>query len=135
VSVIDWLSKMQRHGELSATAYALFTLNRRHTTRRQVKLLAQFVNDRSKETVYMQQRLTDLERLLPQTIAQTSGIKRKTLGHIETRILELERKIDRKPAMGNRGPLHLHCGNVIRPRDMSVRHAAHPVCPVSEQTV
>ena len=60
----------------------------------QIKRLAQFVNNRSREAADMEKKITDLERELRQARDETSALERKALAHIETQIEQLSDRLD-----------------------------------------
>jgi hypothetical protein len=83
------------HLELSGMAHATFTLDPKQTVREQLKALAQFVNDRSAETDGLQKALTEIGREIRKLRTEASELERKTLEHIESRIDQLDSKINR----------------------------------------
>jgi septal ring factor EnvC (AmiA/AmiB activator) len=81
--------------ETGATGYVTFNLDTTQPVQEQLKRLADFVNNRSKESDFVQQKLIELGRELRQIRDQTAELERKTLERIQTQINELDQKINR----------------------------------------
>jgi hypothetical protein len=86
---------MTAHVEASATAYVTFVLDTTLTVEEQIAGLVQFVNDRSKDGVGVQNKLVELGRDLRNLQSRASEIERNTLQRIDSRITELDDKINR----------------------------------------
>lgn len=84
---------------LSAPVYGRFVYKPWQRSRAQLKRLAIFVNDRSQEGAAQDKRIDDLAKELQKAVIGSSDLKREILERIESKLKELDDKLNRKQVL------------------------------------
>lgn len=93
LSVPQWLqvsAHLTLRPELTATAYVTFNLDPNATVQEQVKDLARFVNDRSRDTVFVDEKFIEIERKLRILRSDLDDLERNTMQRTDSQLHKIQ---------------------------------------------
>jgi hypothetical protein len=92
-SVQQWASAhLTTRAQVNATAWVGFHLNPLSTARQQIKHIARFINDRSKESVYVQEKLIEIQQDITKLSDEIREVEHTTLQHIASQSQQTQAK-------------------------------------------
>lgn len=92
-SVQQWASAhLTVRAQLSGTAWVGFHLNPLSTARQQIKNIARFINDRSRESVHVQEKLIQIQQNITKLRDEIRDVEHKSLAGIASQLQETEMK-------------------------------------------
>ena len=92
-SVQQWGSAhLVSRAQLNAAGWVGFHLNPLSTARQQIKHIVRFINDRSRDTVFVQEKLIKIQQDITKLRDEMQALEHKTLAHIASQTQQTEMK-------------------------------------------